>query len=125
VKHLIFFDSHCPFCRAAVSKIMKRDTSHLFAFAPLDGKTIEKWLDGPREANTLILLENTESPHPKTWTAAKGAFRILFLLGGKWKLIGWLYLIPGLDLFYHLFARHRHHFQGATAPDLDKSRLLP
>ena len=123
--NLIFFDSHCPFCRAAVSKIMKRDSSHLFAFAPLDGKTIEKWLEGPREANTLILLENYQSSNPRTWTAAKGAFRILFLLGGKWAWIGWLYLVPGLDLFYRLFARHRHHFISASPPELDKTRLLP
>ncbi len=125
MKHLIFFDSHCPLCRGAVSQIMKRDKRRIFSFAPLDGKTIEKWLEGPRETNTLILLENFQKPSPREWVRARGVFRIYWLLGGKWSWIGWLYLVPGLDLIYRFVARHRHHFVKEAPAGLDTTRLLP
>lgn len=113
VKDVIFFDSKCRLCRNSVLFILKEDKKRRFFFAPLSGKTATLTLRGSRfhllNAASLILIEECGSSIEKTWIKARAVFRILWLLGGKWKLLGWLYACPlGLDFFYTLIAKRRH-----------------
>lgn len=124
--NIIFFDQYCSLCRNAVKNIVKKDVHKRFFFAPLDGLTAKKKLIGNlaklTQENTLILLENN-----KAWIRARAVLRIFWLLGGKWKWIGWLYCIPGLDFFYRIVAKHRHIFFSKEKGTLvqDSDRFLP
>ncbi len=90
----IFYDASCSLCQRSIAWIKARDRKKIFAFEPLK-----------KEADSLILIEGE-----KKWVRGRAVMRILWLLGGKWKLIGWLYVVPFIDLFYRLVARHRQKF---------------
>ena len=115
MKHLVFFDSDCALCLHSVARLLKLDRKNLFAFAPLNGKTADKELTGSlsylKNENTLILIENYQKPTEKRWVRGKGVFRIFWLLGDQWRLIGWLAFTPfGQDALYRLVAKHRRRF---------------
>jgi len=120
---IIFFDQHCPLCRRTINFLAKQDKKKLFRFAPLDGTTAKKMflshLAYLRGLNTVILVE---PPKGKMWLRGRAVFRVLWLLGGWWKLVGWLYLMPFVDLFYKLIAKHRK--RGGDLPPLSV-HLLP
>lgn len=113
LKHLIFFDDACPLCWRSINKIFTLDHGKVFQFLPLKDprtKTILKsrW-HGLKNANTLILLENNSSGEGKIWIRGRAVMRILWLLGGWWKLLGWLAFIPfGVDTLYDWVAERRH-----------------
>ncbi|MBS0616151.1 MAG: DUF393 domain-containing protein [Verrucomicrobia bacterium] len=90
----IFYDASCSLCQRSVAWIKQRDKHHIFAFEPLK-----------KETDSLILVEGK-----KKWIRGRAVMRILWLLGGKWKLVGWLYVVPFVDFFYRLVARHRRLF---------------
>lgn len=130
--HLIFFDAKCKLCQRAVLSIFERDRSRKFLFAPLEGKTADLLLIGVNEhlkkANTLVLMEHFQKKRKKTWVRAKAIFRIFWILGGVYKLIGALFFVPiSLDPLYKLVARHRHRLikKVSPLPSAFKERLLP
>jgi predicted DCC family thiol-disulfide oxidoreductase YuxK len=108
VKSIIFFDQHCPLCCRTINFFGRQDKQKQFLFAPLDGKTAEDLLyrrePHLRDLNTVIVLEQ---PQGKIWIRGKGVFRTLWLLGGKWKWIGWLYKMPLIDSMYQIVANRR------------------
>lgn len=113
-QHLILFDGECALCHRAVRHIHGIDRDRNFIFAPLGGKTASEFLVGPHapllQANTLVLIENYRSPHPKFWIRSKAILRIYWLVGHGWKWLGILSFLPGFlgDLCYRWFASHRH-----------------
>jgi predicted DCC family thiol-disulfide oxidoreductase YuxK len=120
IHSIIFLDQHCPLCRRTINFLARQDKKKHFRFAPLDGTTAKKMLLGNlRDLNTVVLLEQ---PGEKIWIRGRAVFRVLWLLGGKWKLLGWLYPMPFVDLFYKFIAKHRK--RGGDLPSLDV-HLLP
>ncbi|MDX8431297.1 MAG: DCC1-like thiol-disulfide oxidoreductase family protein [Candidatus Algichlamydia australiensis] len=101
--HLIFFDDQCPLCQRAVAIAKKADRKNICEFHPLASEKAKPYLEQDRD--TFILIENGE----KKWLYAKGIFRLLWLLGGKWALLGWLYILPKwlIDPIYRFIAKHR------------------
>ena len=116
-EHLIFFDSECPFCHKAVSKIIEIDLDHQFLFAPLNGETARDVLCGPqtylRKINSLVLVENFRSTDRHFWIRSRGIFRVYWLIGGQWKLFGLFSFLPSWigDWLYRWVAEHRHQFK--------------
>lgn len=105
--HFIFFDHTCRMCQNAVRRIQELDKERIFEFYPLTSSKAKemvptKYLGG----DTIVLLENQK----KVWIRSKAIFRIFHLLGGKWKWLGALCYIPGLDLFYRAVAHNRYLF---------------
>jgi predicted DCC family thiol-disulfide oxidoreductase YuxK len=48
---------------------------------------------------------------PKVWTKGRAVMRILWLIGGWGKWVGWLALVPlGVDRVYSFVAKRRHRF---------------
>lgn len=133
MKHLIFFDDTCGFCQNSVRRIIKLDRKELFAFAGLKSQTAAHILKGDKEylkgENSLILVENYQTYSPRFWLRARAIFRILWLIGGKWKWLGWLYIVPfGTDAIYRLVANHRESLSGDIKTELspkEKERFLP
>ena len=106
-EHIIFFDSTCPMCQKSVRKIQSMDTKGVFEFFPLNSEMAREHLSEELlSADTLVLFENKK----EVWIRASAIFRILYLIGGKYKKWGWLAHVPGLDLFYRIIATNRHFF---------------
>lgn len=123
MKSVIFFDQHCPLCRRTINFLGRQDKHKRFQFAPLEGKTAENLFLGSlahlRNMNTVVLFEQ---PSGKIWVRGRAVFRVLWLLGGGWKCLGWLYEMPFVDLIYKLVAKHRK--RGGDLPPLTV-HLLP
>jgi predicted DCC family thiol-disulfide oxidoreductase YuxK len=104
-------------CRKTINFLGTKDRHKRFVYAPLDGTTAEKMLRGGlshlRNANTVILIEQ---PSGKIWLRGRAVFRTLWLLGGKWKGLGWLYEMPFVDAIYKVIAKHRK--RGGDLPPL-------
>jgi len=122
MKHLIFYDAECPLCNRAIRFILTKDHQKQFYFAPLNGKTAEQkishfFLKNP-DLDTLVLLQDYETDHEMLLVEGRGALRILWLLGGKYRLIGWLsFLHPFLfDPIYRLIARYRYKLFSIKTP---------
>ncbi len=81
----------------------------------------------PQGKNSIILLEE-EGDRKEIYSASKAVMKIFWLLGGKYRLIGAMYLMPAfiMDPWYRLIARNRYRlFASRKSPPLDQSRLLP
>jgi predicted DCC family thiol-disulfide oxidoreductase YuxK len=131
-KHLLFYDGTCGFCMGWVQFVLRQDKNKRFFFAPLQGETAKRLLKEPPE-DTLVLIENFETPTPRVSILGKGSFRILWLLGGWWRLLGWISFLPQFlyNWGYRLVANHRHFFPSPSQdscpiPDEDERlRFLP
>lgn len=120
LRHLVFYDGECGFCDQIVQFLLRVDKDEAFVFAPLQGETAEKFLAGLpseyRQTDSIILVENYQSPHPEIYVLSKAVFRICWLLGGVWALIGALSFLPSFlfDWGYRLVAKNRHRFFSIT-----------
>lgn len=134
-KHLVFYDGECGFCDFIVQFIINQDSHELFDFAPLQGTTAAKMLKQlpPEIVNkdSLILIENYQSPDQQVYVLGKGALRISWLLGGIWAIPGILSFLPSFlyDWGYRLVAKNRKKlFKNASCviPTKEKKdRFLP
>lgn len=127
LKHLVFYDGSCGLCDRIVGLLLDADRGGLFAFAPLSGSTAKKNLPPGYSENknpdSLIFIENFQTPRPQIYIKAKAALRIAWLLGGPWKLAGCLFFIPAFfsDPVYNLIARNRRRFFSADRCRVDRS----
>lgn len=134
-QHLILYDGECGICNRVVLFLLKADKKRLFQFAPLQGETAKTLLPllpkSYQNEDTLVIVQNWRRPNRKFYILAKGSFMIFWLLGGWWRLIGWLSFLPGFlyNWAYRLFARHRHLLSGGKECSLiktkEKNRFLP
>ncbi len=113
MKHLILFDDHCSFCWRSVNRIREWDKKKQFQFCSLREKLAKQVLlekyEKLKKANTIVLIENYRVPTSKIWIKGRAVMRILWLLGGWKKLIGWLAYAPlGIDQIYSFVAKRRH-----------------
>jgi len=126
LKRVIFFDGPCPLCNQVVRWLMRTDRKKIFLFSSLQGKTaVEKNL--PKDLSSLILLEEGRG-RKKITVSAKAVLKIFWILGGRYRLVGWMYYLPAflLDPWYRLVAKYRYRlFASKKLKPLDESRLLP
>lgn len=132
---LVFYDGECGLCDHVVQLLLKVDRHKRFVFAPLQGSTaailLKDMSEEVKNADSLIFIENFQSDDRKVYIYGRGAFRIAWLLGGFWRLIGWISFLPPIlyNWGYYFVARHRHQFfrqNVCTLPNPDeKNRFLP
>lgn len=135
MKHLVFYDGQCGLCDRVVQWVLEHDKKDLFVFAPLQGTTAAKELkDLPpeqKQLDTLILVENYGSSDSRMYMLGKGAFRILWLMGGLWSIPGAISFLPGVlyNWGYRIVAANRHRFFGndsCTLPtESNRTKFLP
>ena len=128
--HLVFYDGTCGLCDHAVQYILKVDRKQVFVFAPLDGETAKKILHKPPDVDSMILVENFGSPEQRIYLQSRAVWRICWLLGGSWRLLGWLCFLPGFlfDWAYRIVARQRRRFFSSACPlpnPSQRNRFLP
>jgi predicted DCC family thiol-disulfide oxidoreductase YuxK len=135
LNHLVFYDGNCGLCDQVVQTLLKVDTQEIFDFAPLQGLTAEQFISHlpPEQKNvdSIILVENFRSQQPQVFVMSKAVFRICWLLGGPWILLGWLSFLPAFffDWAYRLVARYRYrlfpHISCMIPQPNQKERFLP
>ncbi len=127
---ILFFDGVCGLCNRAVDFLLVRDASHVFLFAPLQGETAAARLsaEDTKTIDSIVLLDGRLS-----YRRSAAVVRVLWRLGGVWKLFGgllWLIPRPLRDVGYKLVARTRYRLFGkketCRLPTADeRSRFLP
>jgi len=128
---IVFFDGECGFCDTAVWQIMQIDTGQHLRFAPLQGQTAIRLLDGslrnPENLKTLVYLDASR----RIWTKSEAAIEILNRVGGSWKTASLARILPvGFrDWFYDRVAERRHLLIGKVncplPTEAQRARILP
>lgn len=127
---ILFFDGVCGLCNWAVNFVIARDRLARVRFAPLQGETAARQIgmtpDQP--LNSMVLLD-ADGQHRRS----DAAWRLLMILGGVWKLMGWCLRIiprPVRNFGYDFMARHRYRWFGKKescrlpTPE-ERARFLP
>ncbi len=110
---VLLFDGYCTLCNGISRFVIKADKKKKFKFASLQsdsGQTILKKFDLPVEDfNTFILIISD-----KYYTKSTAGILVFKELGGLWKLLYVLNLIPGplRDFIYTLIAKNRYKIFG-------------
>ncbi|QDU79846.1 hypothetical protein Pla110_15650 [Polystyrenella longa] len=127
---VLFFDGVCGMCNHFVDFVIRHDTAGSIKLAPLQGETAEQKLSPEeRESLSTVIFIN----HLGSFRYSSAVARLLWELGGFWKLLGWLlWLIPKpiRNWGYRLVARNRYRFFGKKeacripTPE-ERERFLP
>jgi predicted DCC family thiol-disulfide oxidoreductase YuxK len=110
---VILFDGVCNLCNGTVQFILKRDKQSRFKFASLQGefgqRTLARFGLEETSLNSFVLLEGE-----KIYTHSSGALRIFLHLGGVWKMLYALIIVPRFirDAVYNFIARNRYKWFG-------------
>lgn len=102
--YTIYFDGECLLCHKAALFIVRRDPKGIFIFAPLQGNQGRRLPKEILDMDTLVLDEKGH-----LHVEAKAFFRILWLLEGKYRWLGWLGFLPGwlINWSYRGIAKRR------------------
>jgi predicted DCC family thiol-disulfide oxidoreductase YuxK len=124
---ILFFDGVCNLCNASVDFLMRHDRSRRLRFAPLQGETAARRVPAALEVSSVALWAGG-----RLFRESGAALRALALMGGPWRLVLALLVIPPFlrDGAYEWIARNRYRWFGErkacrmpTAAERD--RFLP
>lgn len=106
--HIIYYDGDCGFCNKTVQWVLKKDKHQRFHFAALQSPIAQERLEkyGIKIKLDTIILESQRHIYQKS----DAILHILYIIGGGWRLISFLKVIPRpfRNSFYNLIARNRH-----------------
>ncbi len=112
-KNIVLFDGVCNLCTAGVQLIVRHDRRKLFWFASLQSNTGQEILRhfgmSSGVFNSFLLVE-----HGVVHSRSTAALRMAKYLGGGWKLLYVLTIIPPFirDAVYDWIARKRYDWFG-------------
>ena len=115
---ILLYDGSCGVCSEAVQWIFRHERSHALRFAPLEGAVgaeLRQHARVPPSVDSLIWAElRGGSVYAETHSGA--ALRVLAYVGGPWRLLGVLRLVPrGLrDAAYRAFAKVRYRIRAPS-----------
>jgi predicted DCC family thiol-disulfide oxidoreductase YuxK len=126
----VFYDGDCALCNGFVQWVIARDRTRRFRFASLQGETAAKAIGKPSgdpEEWTIILLDDA-GMHERS----DAALRIMRTLGGVWRMMNILRIIPRSirDRCYRFIARRRFRWFGKATncrlpSDDERKQMLP
>ena len=127
---IIFFDGVCALCNRFVDLVLRADTRAAFRFAPLQGVTARQLLPPLRRDPydwSLVYLDE-RGIHDQS----DAALEVCRQLGGLWRLLGILRLVPRpvRDAAYRVIVRNRYRWFGrrttcrVPGPE-ERPRFLP
>ena len=134
-RQLILYDGFCGLCDRSVQFLLRRDRAAVFAFAALQGETaaaIRGRHPGLEGADSMVLVRDAGGPGEQVLVRSSAALHALGALGGFWRLISWLRIVPRplRDAVYDAIAKRRYRWFGKfdscrlPAPD-QAARFLP
>ncbi|GIP39345.1 hypothetical protein J31TS4_26250 [Paenibacillus sp. J31TS4] len=111
---VVLFDGVCSFCHASVRFLLKRDSRGVFRFAARQSQAGQAYAERfPQLAKTDSVALVAEG---RCYTESAAALRIGARLGGPWRLLAILLLVPRplRDGVYRWVARNRYRWFGQT-----------
>jgi predicted DCC family thiol-disulfide oxidoreductase YuxK len=111
-RNLVLYDGECGFCDRLVQWLLRHDRKGILSYAPLQGETAKPFVSG--DVDTMVFVERGDDGATRVYERSRGVFRILRRLGGIWRVISWLRVLPRFvtDAGYRLIARNRIRWFG-------------
>jgi predicted DCC family thiol-disulfide oxidoreductase YuxK len=108
-RNLVLYDGECGLCDRTVQFLLRHDKKGVLNYAPLQGETARPFVGAEPALETMLLVERLADGSTRVSARSRGVFRTLAKLGGFWRVVSWLRILPGFltDLGYRLVARHR------------------
>lgn len=110
IMQVVFFDGVCVLCNHFVQFLLRWDTKQTLYFSPLQGQTILKTAAASfANENTMVFCKED-----KVYIRSDAAIQSIASLGGVWKGVKVLLLIPKCirDAIYQYIAAHRYGWFG-------------
>ena len=110
---IILFDGVCNLCNSSVNFIIENDSKNVFKFTSLQSEKGEQLLKKydlfNKDIDSVILIENE-----KAFVKSDAALKIARTLGGKYKMIYGLIILPAFirNFFYDIIAKNRYKWFG-------------
>ncbi len=115
---VVFYDGVCGFCDRALRFVARRDRGDSFRFAPLQSAFAREVLLAhdvdPSALDTMYTLVDYGLSGERVYARASAVLRALSELGGLWRALSVLGLLPPpiLDWAYDRFASRRYSIFG-------------
>ncbi len=112
-KSIVLFDGLCNLCCSLITFIIRRDRECRFSFVPLQsnfGKSLQsKYLFHGEHLDAIMLVDDG-----KAYLKSTAALKILQRLGGTWRLLSLLIVLPAgfRDAAYTVIAKNRYRIFG-------------
>lgn len=130
--NIVFYDGVCGLCDWTVQFVLKRDQARKIFFAPLQGETARQRADLPDDLKSIVFITNCGTAQEKIYFRSDAVLRILNQIGGFWRVVSWLRIIPRLlrDATYNAIAQRRYRWFGKfdecrVPPPEIRARFLP
>lgn len=133
-RQVLLYDGLCGFCNTTVQFVLGHETSRTLMFAALQGTFAAGVIERHPElksVDSLVWVEG-EGAEERFKVRSGAALRVAWYMGGFWKLVMILWLVPKpmRDFAYDQFAQRRFKLFGryGSCPVPDKSvraRFLP
>ena len=115
---IVFYDGVCGLCNGFVRFLLRREPDPPYYFSSLQSPLAESVISphgfDPRALSAMFLVENYGESGERCFSRSEAAFRILRSLGGGWRALAVLDVLPRalLDGCYGLVARSRYKLFG-------------
>jgi predicted DCC family thiol-disulfide oxidoreductase YuxK len=98
---------------------LRHDRHEVLRFAALQSAIATPILarhDGPYDLSTMALVENPGRSDERLVIRSQGALEILAALGGVWRFVSWLRIVPRplRDIVYRWVSRNRYRWFGRS-----------
>jgi predicted DCC family thiol-disulfide oxidoreductase YuxK len=116
-RHLVLFDGFCGLCDRSVSFLARIDRHSVLYFSPLQGETaaqLRRRLAVPEHLDSMLFVADAGTPGERLLTRSSGVLAALDAVGGPWRLLSWLRVVPRpvRDAVYDFVARNRQRWFG-------------
>jgi len=120
---VLLYDGECGLCHRVVRLLLRTDRTGRLHYAPLQSPPAREYLRArglpAADLDTLVFVTDWAHPlnHPPLFRT-EGALAAAAEIGGVWRLVTWLRVLPGWlrDPLYQLVARLRYALFGAYRP---------
>ncbi len=120
---VLLYDGECGLCNRLVLSLLRSDSAGRLNFAPLQSAPAQEYLKSQgmplNDFDSLVFVMDWDYPlvYPPLFRT-DGALAAAAAVGGKWRAIAWLRILPGRlrDPFYRLIARTRYALFGKYRP---------
>jgi predicted DCC family thiol-disulfide oxidoreductase YuxK len=126
---VVYFDGVCNFCNGVVDFLMRRDRRGALRFASLQGETSRARgiVEAVGGLDTIVVEDGA-----RRLVRSDAALRLATALGGAWRLLAVLRLVPRplRDAVYRFIARNRYRWFGTRSTcrlptASERERFLP
>jgi predicted DCC family thiol-disulfide oxidoreductase YuxK len=115
---LVLYDGKCVLCNSSVDFLLRRDTAEIFYFAQLQGETGRRVLKrhgkDPENLDSIVYVRGYDTADETIYEKSTAVLQALNDLGGIWKLLSYLKIIPRpiRDYIYETIAANRYTWFG-------------